>query len=109
MTETADRKRQKPKVARQPLTRISIGDLVTVRRAEGSDVYEEEGLSDVVRLWTVGDTMFNFIPVGTPAVVVSIEHAVVEFEPRAPDSHWITLLIEDKLYEALSDEVEMVI
>lgn len=107
MTEEPDRKRQRPRRKIQPLTRIHAGDLVTVRQPDNSPAWEEEGLKDTVRLWEVGDTMFNFIPVGTPAVVVSIERAVMEFVPPAPDSHWITLLIDGKVYEALSDEVEL--
>jgi hypothetical protein len=106
MTEEPDRKRQRPRRKIQPLTRIHAGDLVTVRQPDNSPAWEDSDLKDMVRLWEVGDTMFDFIPVGTPAVVVSIERACGG-APPAPDSHWITLLIDGKVYEALSDEVEL--
>lgn len=49
--------------------------------------------------------MWDMVENGTPALIVDILRPVKEFTPPSPDSHWIVILIGDKMYEALSDEV----
>lgn len=89
---------------RKPLTRLAEGDLVSVARGDFSPDDDDVDMRGKVRLWGVSETMYELIAEGTPAVVVSIIRPVVEFDPPSDDSHWITLLIGDKLYEAISDE-----
>lgn len=88
---------------REPLVRLSQGDLVTVRSSWcGDDNPELQGRT---RLWLMGDDVWDMVTDGTPALVLKILGPVTEFRAPSPDSHWIMILIGDKLYEALSDEV----
>ena len=88
---------------REPLVRLSQGDLVTVRSVPCGDGDPE--LQGRTRLWLMGDDVWDMVTDGTPALVLKILGPVTEFRAPSPDSHWIMILIGDKLYEALSDEV----
>lgn len=93
---------------RRLLTRLSVGDLVTVVQGDWYPDDSDEDIRGKVRLWSLTETMYDFIAKGTPAILVAIDRPVVEFTPPSDDSHWITLLIGDKLYEAISDEAARV-
>lgn len=89
---------------RKPLTHISNGDLVTVQCVSTNFNGDPEPPGKV-RLWALNETMWDMVENGTPALIVDILRPVKEFTPPSPDSHWIVILIGDKMYEALSDEV----